>query len=218
MRLIKFVSAVDLEEKSVDHVDAESVFGAKITSNDEQKAFTYVQRKNFLLRYISPKKVALEVNQPKNTISAKTICENFYKKAFDRVGWETINRFGVKLIWIWPVEKTMSEMVSAVRKAFYKDNSITNKSTDVAVDFSFNDGDRKAHYILGPMEKKQLAEMFLPPTPFDSRLLPDRFFFLLHDYYQENDQLKYTKDLMSSFLDEAVDVSQKLAEESFSLI
>ncbi len=161
---------------------------------------------------VSSNKTGFEINQPTNKDFAILEAMSFFKTVFNTLQWKTVDRIGVRTQWIKPSKSTIENLISIYKEKFFKDVAILKSATDVGIALNFKDGERKINFSVGPMKKKQVVDMFLPPAPFDESTIPDAFSYVDYDYYFDS-KSKYRNSDLENFIKHGIYLAEAKVKE-----
>lgn len=166
---------------------------------------------------VSANKAGVEINQPSNEEAAVNECFSFFKKVNNLTQWESVDRIGVRSMWVEPWDLELNKLVDIYKTKIYKDTSLLKNADDVGAFLTLSDDLRKINFQTGPMGKKQLVNAFLPPAPFDETNLPEVFSFVDYDYYISGNT-EYSNLTMEKFIKHAVEMGKTKSNETIKIL
>ncbi|MDP3064921.1 MAG: hypothetical protein Q8O40_17215 [Chloroflexota bacterium] len=99
-------------------------------------------------------------------------------------------------LFIEPFSLPFHELVSLVKRRFFKPTAVTESATDVAVVFDVHEGDVIKHLRIGPMEANQLRSQFLRWPPDN---VAERFAFVSLGY-EYNRRVDFDEEALKGVL------------------
>ena len=196
-----------------------------LLTGKEQNAGKLPFGENFELRVNGKKlflnvgldKTGFEINQPESEQVAINEGISFFKKVYNFAQWKTIDRIGVRSFWVDTYSIEFSKLIELYKEKFFREVPLISRAPDVAFALTLKDGNRKINFNTGPIQKKQLVEVFLPQAPFEEKDVPETFAFVDHDYYllEKNE---YKNAFLEKFVNNAVLLAKTKASETFKIL
>lgn len=125
-----------------------------------------------------------------------------------------IIRLGARVQFMEPWQSSFTNLVSKYKSAFYSNNSLVEKSSDVALPLTFIDNNCRVNFISGPMKPDQ-GKGFLV---FKERSLPHAFIYVDIDRVLTEGVSKKDISEISQYISDSINYSQEKAQETINLL
>lgn len=164
---------------------------------------------------VEENRLAISVEQP-DIEKAKRRLEETLEIVYDQVNYKDspVSRIGVRTLWVCPWNESFTSLLAHFRKAFYKDNSLQKKASDVGIALTFNDGQAKVNYSCGPMKPVQGKGFLI----FKDRQLPHDFTFVDVDRYEVETQKTYDVSSIKKYITDSIAYGASKVKETENLL
>ena len=164
--------------------------------------------------FAEPRRFALNIEENMTADQLKGFINDMANKINNYLQWGQMQRIGVRTFWTKEVSD-FDKLVATSKDILFKENSLLNEATDVALPLTLVNGNEKINYNFGPMKKEQLIQQFLNFKNAEN--VPDVFAFIDTDYYGILDR-NFSKNHFREFLNRAFEVSEKKVNETVSIL
>jgi len=167
-----------------------------------------------IMVFAEPRRFALNIEENMTLDQLKGFINDMAGKINNHLQWGQMQRIGIRTFWIKEVSD-FDTLVTTSKGILFKENSLLNEATDVALPLTLINGSEKINYNFGPMKKEQLIQQ---PLNFkDVNNIPDVFAFIDTDYYGVLDR-NFSKNYFRDFMNRAFEVSEKKVDDTLSIL
>lgn len=164
--------------------------------------------------FAEPRRFALNIEDDMTIDQLKIFINDIAVKINNHLQWGQMQRIGIRTFWAKEVGD-FDKLVVTSKDILFKQNSLVDEATDVALPLTLINGNEKINYNFGPMKKEQLVQQFLNFK--DATNIPNVFAFIDTDYYGILDR-NFSKNYFRDFLNRAFDISEKKVNETISIL
>lgn len=125
-----------------------------------------------------------------------------------------IVRIGVRTKWIGTWDQSFAKLYERYKEVFYNDNSILDRSVDIAVNLTLEDNGYRVNFISGPMKPEEGLSQVL----FKDRDFPHDFIFVDIDRFDISGSYSNTLASIKRFFNESVKYGKDISEDVYDLL